>query len=119
LARLAIVVRSTNGTPTTTWPMTSVQNPSRTPITLNVVRAAKPKASAGRSSGDMNSESSARAHAAGFRAMARAPATPSTTETTVAASATAKTVPGRLLQLVGLCPGAMPPEREPVGRKPE
>ena len=57
------------------------------PTALKVISAAKPKARAGSTSGDMNSESSTRAIAVGERAIASAPATPSSTDETVVADA--------------------------------
>src|SRR5215468_362412 len=54
------------------------------------ISAAKPKASAGSSNGDMNRTSQARAKAERLRAMPSAAAVPSTTETTVVQNATTR-----------------------------
>ena len=58
------------------------------PTSENSISAARPKASAGSTSGDMNRESSSRADSVGERAIASAAATPSTTDRPVAHSAT-------------------------------
>src|SRR3954470_2152034 len=84
----AVVVRSTNGTHTITWPSTRNVRLGEKPIRLMKTSAAKPNASAGNSSGDMNSTSAARTHFDALRAIASEAAVPSTTEMIVVQNAT-------------------------------
>ena len=68
--------------------MTSVTGDTDNPITEKNINAARPKASAGRTRGDMNRLSSTRAFQEADRAIASDAATPSTTESPVVQAAT-------------------------------
>ena len=69
------------------WPITSVIGETGRPIRVNNISAESPKASAGSTSGDMNSESSTFAVRVFERAMPSAAATPSTIDSAVVQSA--------------------------------
>ncbi len=86
------MVRITNGTLITTWPIASVASDGGTPSSENSISDAKPNASAGRISGDMNSRSSARAQPPRLRAIASAAGTPSSTEADTAIAATCRLI---------------------------
>src|SRR5262249_51139187 len=73
--------------------MASVSHGSRSPARLKAISGAKPKASAGRSSGDMKSASSARAHRERLRAIPNAPRVPRITDAAVTTTATQRLFP--------------------------
>src|SRR5689334_10828793 len=112
-----MVVRSTNGTQTTTCPSTRKGMFGANPSLWMKISAAKPKASAGSSSGDMNRTSQARAKAERLRAMPSAAAVPSTTETTVVQNATTRLFQAAACNLVRVEQGDIPAQRQAFGRK--
>ena len=85
-----MVVRRTNGTQTMTWPSTSSGMLGESPSLLMKTSAAKPKASAGSSSGDMNSRSQRLTHFDGCARWRCEAAVPSTTEMGVVQNATTR-----------------------------